>query len=646
MGLFADQAIQGAYQWGQFTPLGYLLLLICLLASLAAPLFCAVAIRRTNWDDANAVLAVVMGVTLVASLSIWYVLFAGWLFDYHESNIPSANRVIGFGFISILGSLMAAFAGGVMMNLEWLEKFMFWKNSSQNRGAPRARTVMGARPQVTQSMDAQGQSSPSPNFDIGKTNVGPSTPAAPATPATPASDSKDSPLIREQPVASSPAAPSPTPASGGSQAGTLIQGQPSPVAPATPAPAASSSDRPQARTVAQGQRAPFAPALPATPASSAPSASGSSQAGTVAQGQRAPATPATPAPPAGGGPQAGTVAQGQRAPATPAAPAPLAGGSSQAGTVAQGQRAPATPAAPAPLAGGGPQAGTVAQGQRAPATPAAPAPPAGGGPQAGTVVEGGLPSQRLGAARGPLASDRTEIMSGRFPGLLGGDPGATMAPTADQMGALLHMDVIAGPSRGSSYNLNEGNNVLGRLPSSDVFLDDAMVSRIHAMVRVTDGEMFLVDLGSSGGTRVGDHQIEGQPLLPGETIGLGQSMMTLMAMEGVAASSGGGETMVGTPGKAMALVAQSGPDSGKIFQLREGPNIVGRELGAEVQMSDPQVSRRHAVVSVKEDRVTVSDIGSSYGTTINGQKLTGARLSIGDHVFVGQSELVLTGPGV
>ena len=83
-----------------------------------------------------------------------------------------------------------------------------------------------------------------------------------------------------------------------------------------------------------------------------------------------------------------------------------------------------------------------------------------------------------------------------------------------------------------------------------------------------------------------------------------------------------------------------------MFPLREGANVVGRDISADVAMSDQQVSRRHAVVAVKDQRVTVSDIGSSYGTTINGRGIELMKLSIGDRVFVGQSELVITGPGV
>ena len=243
----------------------------------------------------------------------------------------------------------------------------------------------------------------------------------------------------------------------------------------------------------------------------------------------------------------------------------------------------------------------------------------------GTGYAAGSPN--LVGSGGGLQSAATQVIGGS-PGLqaAGTSADATMAPIGQQApGTLLHLDVIAGPAAGTSFNLQEGNNVLGRAPDNEMFLDDAMVSRAHAMFRVEGRETLLVDLGSTGGTRVGDRQVEGHPLSLNQTITVGQSVMVLLSMSGVGAPSGhGGATMMGTPGIGMALVAQSGPDSGKIFSLREGPNIVGRDASADVQVSDHQVSRRHAVITVKGDRVTASDIGSSYGTVINGQNVEGS----------------------
>ena len=509
MGLFVKATAVGAYQWDHFTAPGTALIVICLLASLVAVMFSAVALRRAQWDDKDAMLAVVIAVTGIISLSIWYVLFSGNLFNYTEDAIPSANRVIIFATASLLGSIVATLVGGIMMNLKWLT---FWKTD-----APAA-APSSDRPGVTQGMSSARGAPPSPQ------NVG-----------------------------SGPGAPRP---SGGAQQGTLVQGRPN------AAPGASPAARPQVGTLAQGR-------------------------------------------PGG----------------APSSPSGLSGGAQQ-GTLVQGSPGGA-PSSPSGLSGGA-QQGTLVQGAPGPAGAAGP----GGLGAAATQVEGAPP---VGAAGAAAPAD------------------ATMAPGAGQTpGTLLHLDVVSGPAAGSSFNLKEGNNALGRSPDSELFVDDAMVSRTHAMIRVSDGEMYIIDLGSSGGTRVGDRNVEGHPLQIGETVTVGQSVMVLLTMEGPAApSGGGGQTMVGpAAGSSMALVVQSGPDTSKVFTLREGPNTIGRDVGADVQLSDQQVSRRHAVVTLKGTTVTVSDIGSTYGTSIKGRKLEGTKLQLGDRVFVGQSELVLTGTGM
>lgn len=53
----------------------------------------------------------------------------------------------------------------------------------------------------------------------------------------------------------------------------------------------------------------------------------------------------------------------------------------------------------------------------------------------------------------------------------------------------------------------------------------------------------------------------------------------------------------------------------------QGQVIVGRADGSDLQLNDPSVSRRHALMQVKDGKVLVCDVGSSFGTTINGHRL-------------------------
>lgn len=80
--------------------------------------------------------------------------------------------------------------------------------------------------------------------------------------------------------------------------------------------------------------------------------------------------------------------------------------------------------------------------------------------------------------------------------------------------------------------------------------------------------------------------------------------------------------------------------------LKPGPNVVGR-LNADVFLSDPSVSRRHAVVTVGEGGVSVRDDNSSNGTRMNDVRLPPgdeSPLLPGETVRFGAVELRLEAP--
>jgi mono/diheme cytochrome c family protein len=73
-----------------------------------------------------------------------------------------------------------------------------------------------------------------------------------------------------------------------------------------------------------------------------------------------------------------------------------------------------------------------------------------------------------------------------------------------------------------------------------------------------------------------------------------------------------------------------------------GPEVViGRDPAAsDVVLTDPRVSRRHAIVRAGGAGLTIEDLGSSGGTTVNGAPVTGETpLAAGDVVRLGDTEL-------
>jgi hypothetical protein len=83
----------------------------------------------------------------------------------------------------------------------------------------------------------------------------------------------------------------------------------------------------------------------------------------------------------------------------------------------------------------------------------------------------------------------------------------------------------------------------------------------------------------------------------------------------------------------------AGPDAGGVHLLHGGRISIGRSADADVPLDDPDVSRLHCAVTVADDgRVTVTDLGSTNGTTVDGTSVgsrpvrlpTGALLRLGE----------------
>jgi len=89
------------------------------------------------------------------------------------------------------------------------------------------------------------------------------------------------------------------------------------------------------------------------------------------------------------------------------------------------------------------------------------------------------------------------------------------------------------------------------------------------------------------------------------------------------------------------LVVVGGLDSGRAYELAPGEYIVGRGTGVEIPLADESVSRRHALLTVTEDGVTVLDLDSHNGTRVNGRVVKSSQVLDGDEVRFGSSVLML-----
>ncbi len=85
------------------------------------------------------------------------------------------------------------------------------------------------------------------------------------------------------------------------------------------------------------------------------------------------------------------------------------------------------------------------------------------------------------------------------------------------------------------------------------------------------------------------------------------------------------------------LVINSGPTPGKVYPLEKPEIFIGRDLANDIVINDPEVSRRHARLSNQGNQYIIEDLGSTNGTSVNGQRLTGPyMLRPGEQITFGE----------
>jgi predicted component of type VI protein secretion system len=86
------------------------------------------------------------------------------------------------------------------------------------------------------------------------------------------------------------------------------------------------------------------------------------------------------------------------------------------------------------------------------------------------------------------------------------------------------------------------------------------------------------------------------------------------------------------------LVVRRGPQPNQTYELNKDINTLGRDITNDIVINDPEVSRHHMRMTRGAGGYTVEDLGSTNGTFINGQRLTGARpLRNGDMIGLGET---------
>ena len=117
----------------------------------------------------------------------------------------------------------------------------------------------------------------------------------------------------------------------------------------------------------------------------------------------------------------------------------------------------------------------------------------------------------------------------------------------------------------------------------------------------------------------------------------------VVGVHGAGHGAGGAPASTAAPGT-LALLVAAGPAAGASVTVPAGGGVVGRT--APIPLHDDEVSSRHLSLRVADGMAVVGDAGSSNGTVIAGELLTGDRaLAPGEIMWAGRTALtVATAP--
>jgi pSer/pThr/pTyr-binding forkhead associated (FHA) protein len=82
--------------------------------------------------------------------------------------------------------------------------------------------------------------------------------------------------------------------------------------------------------------------------------------------------------------------------------------------------------------------------------------------------------------------------------------------------------------------------------------------------------------------------------------------------------------------------------NGERHQVDKRRVVIGRSKECDVQIPDPNMSRRHAELRQEGATYWIVDLDSTNGIEVNGQRTRRAKLSDGDTVKLGSTEIVFS----
>ncbi|MEZ4845645.1 MAG: FHA domain-containing protein [Bdellovibrionota bacterium] len=236
------------------------------------------------------------------------------------------------------------------------------------------------------------------------------------------------------------------------------------------------------------------------------------------------------------------------------------------------------------------------------------------------------------------------------------------------------LTVTEGVDHEKSLQLTKETTSIGR-KNTDFNLSDGRISTLHTKIEIKDDKVVVFDLNSRNGTLVNGNRIEGPTEVHNlDEIEIGFTKIRVTIIENLEFFKNKNSKIIDEKTTRNADIGnlikdelerfskwdlsnpsmdaltkpkeskypfgfqvKKGPDRGKVFYFDQDRVVVGRGK-VEFVLKDPDVSRMHAMVEIKEgSQIMLKDMDSTNGTFVNGKKIASSEIHVGDIVQFGKT---------
>jgi pSer/pThr/pTyr-binding forkhead associated (FHA) protein len=198
---------------------------------------------------------------------------------------------------------------------------------------------------------------------------------------------------------------------------------------------------------------------------------------------------------------------------------------------------------------------------------------------------------------------------------------------------------------------NEKDISVGRAAGCSIQLDEASISRLHAVIRREQGSWILERRASFGAVLLNGNEVENAPLEGGEDIAIGKFNLRVNIESGSrevapAETDGGvyredaeGRTRVVEAGLSATFRFEPGTANVAEFVMEKEAAVFGRGSNCDVILTEKKASRKHCEIRRQGLSFFVKDLNSANGLLVNGVAATEQELVPGDVIQIGECQI-------